>query len=343
MIGENGFLIPMAAKIRQVAAQAQVSAATVSRVLNGSPSVAPAYRAQVLQAIKELDYRPNGLARHFRLQTANVVGVLVSDVENPHFTSMVRIIEDTVYRHGKRVLLCNSDELPEKETAYLEMMAQDRVLGVLLSTSDPGNLGIARLLDLGIPVTAFDRLVRDPRADAVIVDNWGAGRLGTELLLQNGHRRVGCISGPRTVQTAADRLAGYELAMRSAGLEPRSVSGLFRVDGACIATHELLETTPELTAIVATNNLMAMGVLKALNERQIVVPDRVALVAIDDPFWSELVRPRLTTLAQPIRMMAKRAVELLFERLADRDREARIEKFGVELRLRESCGTLRSP
>jgi LacI family transcriptional regulator, galactose operon repressor len=330
----------MATKIRQVAAKAEVSSATVSRVLNGSTSVAPAYRDRVLRAIKELDYRPNGLARHFRLQTADVVGVLVSDIENPHFTSMVRALEDAAYRHGKRVLLCNTDENPNKEQAYLDVMARDRVLGVLMSASDPANLGISRILDLGIPVIAFDRLVRDPRADAVIADNWAAGRLATELLLQAGHRRVGCISGPPTVQTGADRLAGYELAMRSAGLEPRSNCGLFRVEGACAATHELLEAAPDLTALVVTNNLMAMGALKALNERHITVPDGVALVGIDDPFWSDLVRPRLTTLAQPIRAMAERAVEMLFERLSDRDRDARIEKFRLELRVRESCGTL---
>jgi LacI family transcriptional regulator len=329
----------MPPKIRQVAAKAKVSSATVSRVLNGARSVAPAYRDRVLRAVKELDYRPNGLARHFRLQTADVVGVLVSDIENPHFTSMVRALEDGVYGYGKRLLLCNTDESPEKESAYLDVMARDRVLGVLMSTSDPTNPGISRLLDLGIPVVAFDRLVQDPRADAVIVDNWAAGRLATELLLQAGHRHIACVSGPRTVQTAADRLAGYELAMRSAGLEAKSVSGLFRVDGACAATHELFDATKDLTGVVVTNNLMAMGVLKSLNERHLAIPDNVALVAIDDPFWSDLVRPRLTTLAQPIRQMAERVVEMLFERLADRDRAPRIEKFAMELRLRESCGT----
>ena len=332
----------MPPKIRQVAAKAKVSSATVSRVLNGARSVAPAYRDRVLRAIKELDYRPNGLARHFRLQTADVVGVLVSDIENPHFTGMVRAIEDAVYGHGKRVLLCNTDENPEKESAYLEVMARDRVRGVLISTSDPTNAGISRLLDLGIPVIAFDRLVRDPRADAVIVDNWAAGRTATELLLQAGHTQIGCISGPGTVQTAADRFAGYELAMRSRGLEPKSIRGLFRADGACAATHKLLETEPKLTAMVVTNNLMAVGALRALNERHVNIPNQIAFVAIDDPFWSDLVRPQLTTLAQPIRAMADRAVELLFERLMKRDREVRIEKFGVELRLRESCGTLSS-
>ncbi len=270
-----------------------------------------------------------------------MIGVLVSDIENPHFTSMVRAVEDAAYNHGKRVLLCNTDENPEKQGAYLEMMASDRVFGVLLSTSDPADPGIARLLDLGIPVVVFDRLVQDPRPDAVIADNWGAARLATELLLQAGHTRVGCISGPRTIQTGADRLAGYELAMRTAGLQPTSISGLFKVDGACSATHNLLEMAPDLTGLVVTNNLMAMGVLKALKERQVPVPDGVALVAIDDPFWADLVQPPLTTLAQPIRMMAESAVDLLFQRISEPNRESRVLKFQLEFRVRKSCGTVR--
>ena len=318
-----------------------MSIATVSRVLNGGASVAPEYRDRVLRAVDELNYHPNRLARHFRLQRADMIGVLVSDIENPHFTSMVRAVEDAAYNHGKRVLLCNTDENPEKQGAYLEMMASDRVFGVLLSTSDPADPGIARLLDLGIPVVVFDRLVQDPRPDAVIADNWGAARLATELLLQAGHTRVGCISGPRTIQTGADRLAGYELAMRTAGLQPTSISGLFKVDGACSATHNLLEMAPDLTGLVVTNNLMAMGVLKALKERQVPVPDGVALVAIDDPFWADLVQPPLTTLAQPIRMMAESAVDLLFQRISEPNRESRVLKFQLEFRVRKSCGTVR--
>ena len=329
----------MGIRIQHVAAKARVSPATVSRVLNGSTSVAPKYRARVLKAVDELEYRPNRLARNFRLQRADMIGILVSDIENPHFTSMVRSLEDEAYKRGKRVLLCNTDENAQKQRAYLEMMASDRVFGVILSPSDPADPGIAQLLDLGIPVVAFDRVVEDPRADAVIADNLAAGRLATDLLLQAGHTRIGCISGPRTVQTAADRLAGYESAMRSAGLEPAAVCGLFKIEGARRAAHQLLEAAPDLTGLVVTNNLMTIGALGALRERAIIVPDAIALVAIDDPFWSDLVQPPLTTLAQPIRMMAESAIDLLFQRIKEHDGEPQLVKFQLELRLRDSCGT----
>lgn len=329
----------MSIRIQHVAARARVSPATVSRVLNGSTSVAPKYRNRVLKAVNDLDYRPNRLARHFRLQRADVIGILVSDIENPHFTSMVRALEDEAYKRGKRVVLCNTDESAEKQGVYLQMMSSDRVLGVILSPSDPADPGIAQLLDLGIPVVAFDRVAKDTRADAVIADNFAAGRQATELLLRNGHTRVGCISGPRGVQTAADRLAGYECAVRAAGLKPASICGLFKIEGARRAAHQLLDAAPDLTGLIVTNNLMTIGALEALRTRAIAIPDSMALVAIDDPLWSDLVEPPLTTLAQPIRQMAESAMGLLFQRINEPKGEARLVKFPLELRVRVSCGT----
>jgi LacI family transcriptional regulator, galactose operon repressor len=321
-----------------MAARARVSPATVSLVLNGSTSVAPKYRSRVLKAVNDLDYRPNRLARHFRLQRADVIGILVSDIENPHFTSMVRALEDEAYKRGKRVLLCNTDESAEKQGAYLEMMASDRVLGVILSPSDPADPGIAALLDLGTPVVAFDRVAKYPRADAVIADNFAVGRQPTELLLRAGHTRLGCISGPSEVQTAADRLAGYDFAVRAAGLKPASICGLFKIEGARRATHELLDAAPDLTGLVVTNNLMTIGALEALRTRAIAIPDSMALVAIDDPFWSDLVHPPLTTIAQPIRLMAESALGLLFQRMNAPKGESRLVTFPLELRVRVSCG-----
>ncbi|MEW6637580.1 MAG: LacI family DNA-binding transcriptional regulator, partial [Actinomycetota bacterium] len=150
--------------MKDVADRAGVSPATVSRVLNGAATVRPEYRERVLAAIEELGYRPNRLASNLRRRKAETIGVVVSDIENPHFTQMVRAVEDAAYRRGYRVLLCNTDEEPEKQRSYLEVLADERVLGVILSPSDPRGAEISRLLDLGIPVVTFDRTVEDPRA-----------------------------------------------------------------------------------------------------------------------------------------------------------------------------------
>lgn len=325
-------------KMSEVAERARVSPATVSRVLNGAVSVRPEYRDRVLSAIEELDYRPNRLASNLRRQKAEMIGVLVSDIENPHFTQMVRAVEDAAYRRGYRVLLCNTDETAEKQRAYMEMLAAERVLGVIVSPSDPGGQEISELLDLGIPVIAFDREVENPLADAVVGENVGGLELATEHLIRAGHERIGFVSGSVEVETGAERLEGYEAAMKEAGLEPRSVDGEFRIEGGRQAADKLLDSG-DLTALIAANNLSSIGALQAIRARDLLVPEDVAFVAVDDPFWAELVEPPLTTLAQPVREMAESAVELLFERIRGERKEPRRVVFDFELRVRGSCGT----
>jgi DNA-binding LacI/PurR family transcriptional regulator len=325
--------------IRDVAHRAGVSAATVSRVLNGSTTVRADAAERVTAAIAELGYRPNRLARNLRRQAAEMIGVVISDIENPHFTEMVRAVEDAAYRRGYRLLLCNTDEEPAKQQAYLEMLAGERVLGVILSPSDPAGDEIAWVLDLGIPVIAFDRSVKDPRADSVVADNEGATRTATEQLLAAGHREIAFLGGHPGVETADARLAGYEAAMRAAGLAPHEADGGFRIEPAGRAITELLERDAGVTGLVVANNLMAIGALKALAAAGRRVPQDVAVIAVDDPFWADLVEPPLTVLAQPVRAMADAAMRLLLERISGQRTEPRHEVFPCELRLRGSCGT----
>jgi LacI family transcriptional regulator len=325
-------------RMRDVAERAGVSPATVSRVLNGAASVRPEYRERVLRAVEEVGYRPNRLASNLRRQKAEMIGVVISDIENPHFTQMVRAVEDAAYRRGYRVLLCNTDETAQKQKAYLQMLAAERVLGVLISPSDPAGEEISELIDLGIPVIAFDRTVEDPRADAVVVDNAAGVRLATEFLIRAGHERIGFVSGLGGIETSVERQAGYEGAMREAGLEPRSAAGGFRIADGRMATEELLDGG-DFTALIVGNNLMTIGALETLRDRGIRVPEEMALVAVDDPFWAELVEPPLTTLAQPVREMADCSVELLLERIGGRRERPKRVVFDFELRVRGSCGT----
>lgn len=328
----------MRMRISEVAARADVSPATVSRVLNGDPRVGQSYRERVLRAVEELDYRPNQLARNLRRQRSGTVGVIVSDIENPHFGEALRAIEDQAFDAGFRVLVCNTDERAEKQRAYLETMIDERVLGVIIAPSDPDGPQIARLLDLNIPVVAFDREVRDPRADAVLGENVRAARTATSLLVNEGHRDITFIAGRTDVETGAERLAGYELAMRDARLAPRIVDGGFRLQAGERAVAELLAGEDRPSGLVVANNLMTLGALNAVRAARLRVPDDLAMVAIDDPAWAALVDPPLTTLAQPVRRMAEDAMELLLERVTGhRDRPRRI-VHPFELRRRASTG-----
>lgn len=331
----NGFLSD-GLTIADVARHASVSPATVSRVLNGDPRVGDAYRMRVLRAVEELDYRPNVLARNLRRQRTATIGVVVPDIENPHFGELVRSVEDQAFDAGYRVLVCNTDENAKKQRAYLEALIDERVLGVIISPSDPGGEQISRLLDLGIPVVACDREVDDARADAVLADNVKATRIGSQVLVGEGHRRIAFIGGRIDVETGAERRAGYEMAMRAAGLEPQVLDGDFRLERAEAAVAGLLRREPRPTALIVANNLMTLGALRAIRDAGLRVPSDIALVGVDDPPWSALVDPPLTTLAQPVRAMAADAMELLLQRVSGEREQPRRIVHPFELRMRAS-------
>src|SRR5579884_1434026 len=283
--------------------------------MNGSATVGAAKRELVMAAIEELGYRPNRLASNFRRRQSEMIGVVVSDIENPPFTQMVRAVEDAAYLRGHRVLLCNTDEDRAKQRDYLGVLAGERVAGVILAPTDARAPEIGELLDHGISLVAFDRRVPDKRADAVVARNAAGARTGTEHLIECGHRRIGFVGGLPGVQTADERLAGYREAIVAAGLEPLVEGGGFRAEGGRQAAGALLEQGA--TALLVANNLMAIGAVQAIRERGLAIPAEIALVSIDDPPWAELTDPPLTTLAQPVRQMAEAAVELLLERIDD--------------------------
>jgi LacI family transcriptional regulator len=330
--GSTGFAVTMA----DVAQRAGVSTATVSRVLSGHTSVAPEMRAKVAAAVEELSYRPNRLARNLRRQNAEMVGVVISDIENPNVSEMVHVAEEEAYRRGYRVLLCNTDEKSEKQREYLQMLADERPLGVIISPCDPAGPEISQLIDLGIAVVAFDRPVRDVRADAVLGDNFEAARIAVEHLASSGLTRIGYVGIPTHIETGARRLAGYRAAMVGLGLEPRSVDGGVRVVTGLHATEGLLREWPDIEALVVGNNMLTLGALRTLKAENRRVPEDVAIVAFDDPFWAELVQPPLTTLGQPVRAMTSTAVRLLIDNIEGQRREPQRIVFGFNLTVRES-------
>jgi DNA-binding LacI/PurR family transcriptional regulator len=325
--------------IDEVARRAAVSVATVSRVLNGDPRVGASYRRRVQRAIAEMNYRPNRLARSLRLQRSQSIAAVVSDIENPHFTEMVRAVEDLASAAGYRLIVANTDENPDKQRTYLQALADEQVAGLILSPSDPNGAEVSMLLDLGIPVVAFDRQVADPRADAVVADNVRATAMAVRLLIGAGHQDIALVAGRLDTQTGAERADGYQQAMREAGLKPRIVDGDFRIVGGQEATAALLHAKVPPSALIVSNNLMTIGALRTIRDMGVKVPGSLAVVAVDDPFWAELVAPPLTTVAQPVRRMAEDAVSLLLERVSGARTAPRRSVHSFELRIRNSCGT----
>jgi DNA-binding LacI/PurR family transcriptional regulator len=322
---------------------ARVSPATASRALNGDLTVRPDRRARVAAAAAELGYRPNALARNLRRQRTSAIGVIVTAIDNAHFSEMVRHIEDEAYRHGYRVLVCNTNEDAQKQDEYLRVLADERVGGVIISPSDPTGAEIAAILDAGIPMVAIDREVADPRADAVVGDNAASVREATRVLIDLGHRRIACVSGWRTVGPSAERQAGYASAMEAARLVPIARETNSQIDGGRDAALELLAGPARPTAIIAANNLMALGVFEAARERGVRIPEDLAVIGVDDPFWAPYLEPPLTTIAQPVREMATTAMSLLAERIRGSRSEARRLVLPFELHWRASTGPLSEP
>lgn len=327
-----------AASIKDVAELAGVSTATVSRVLNGSPLVRDRLRDEVIRAANELGYRPNRIASNLRRQRSNLIGVLVSDIENPHSAEFLREAEGAAYELGYRVILCNADAGQEKQAVYLRMLASERVAGVILSATDPAASEISELLNFGIPVVAVDKSIADQRADAVLVNNQAAGERAAAHLLSHGIEDIAFVGGPEDSETALARLRGYRATMQQAGLAPRWQSGDWDIEAGRATTSRLLDSGPTPHGLVTANNLITVGALRELKSRRLSVPDDVAVVAFDDPFWSELMPSPLTALRQPITAVAREAVDLLLERMQDERVEPISRILDFDLIQRESCG-----
>ena len=308
----------MPTTIRDVAATAGVSPATVSRVLNGKQDVGAELRSRVLAVVSELGYRPNGPARSLRTRAAMVLGLVISDITNSFFTAVVRGVEDRAQQAGYSVVLANADEDLAKEAGYLDIAAAEHMAGVLLSPASSRSTRIDVLREQGIPAVAIDRRL-NAAVDSVTVNNHRAAREATEHLIGQGCRRVGFVAGPVQTTTGASRLAGYRAALRAAGHEPDPALiayADFRTEGGYAATRRLLSGRKRPDGLFISNNLMTIGGLQAIAEAGLAVPEDIAVVGFDDASWATALRPPLTVVTQPTYEIGSTAVDLLLRRIA---------------------------
>jgi LacI family transcriptional regulator len=327
------------ATIHDVAAHAGVSVATVSRVLNNHVSVNVEMATRVRASISELDYRPSHVARSMRTQRTSIVAVVVPDVENPFFTAVVRGIEDVARTAGMLAVLCNSDDQPDAEMRYLRLVEDQRVDGVILASSmsaAPDELvRSGRALP---PLVLIDREVPGIKADVVLVDNQTGAREVTDHLLDGGAKTLACITGPATVSTAKERLAGFMTATTERGIPRRDITfrhADFRSAGARAALRDILTTTrPE--ALLVCNNQMTLGALQELAGENIRIPADMLVAGYDDEPWSGSWKPSITSVAQPAREVGKAAMRLMLDRIEDAARPIQRITMQPALIVRES-------
>jgi LacI family transcriptional regulator len=328
--------------IRDVAKSAGVSPITVSRVVNRLDNVNPETRTRVENAIEELGYVRNLAARSLRSRETYTLALILPDITNTFWTTVARGVEDAAQGGGYSVLLCNTDENPDKFTKYLSTVLQQRVDGVLVVPVASDALHFAQLNDMKVPTVVIDRRMADWDGDSVYCDSIAAAQALTQHLLSLGHTRIAIISGPATTSTAEDRVAGYCLALCKAGLpvDQRLIwRGEFRARSGRAMTRELLALGLDPTAIVATNNAIAAGVLEELKSHGKNVPADMAVVCFDEIPEMERFFPFLTSVTQPAYDMGINATQLLLSRIgANNPLRAREVVLPTRLILRYSCG-----
>ena len=335
----------MTVSVRDVAALAKVSVGTVSNVMNRPEKVSPATVDRVQAAIRELGFVRNDAARQLRAGRSRSLGLVVLDVANPFFTDLARGAEDRAAEEGLTVLLGNTDDNQEREAAYLDLFEEQRVHGVLISPL--GDIGerLTRLRARGTPTVLVDRQTQDRSFSSVSVDDVAGGRLAANHLISIGRTRLAYVGGPGTIHQVADRLAGAREAVAehpSVSIEVIDTQALSVLAGRA-AGQRVLERAPgdRPDAIFAANDLLAIGVLQALNMRgELHVPRDIALIGYDDIAFAAAAVVPLSSIRQPSVLIGYTAVDLLL-REAQGGGQFEHEQivFQPELVIRESTGT----
>ncbi|MYW78428.1 transcriptional regulator, LacI family [Streptomyces sp. LaPpAH-199] len=327
------------AGIKDVAAEAGVSVATVSRVLNGHPSVSQEARARVLVAVEALGYRPNAVARSLRTAQTRTLGLVISDVLNPYFTELARFVEEEARALGYSVIIGNADERPDLQDHHVRTLIDRRIDGLLVSPADGGTPLLRDVALSGTPMVFVDRWIPGIDIPVVRADGTGAVRDLVAHLHGLGHRRLAIIAGPAATTTGDERVETFRGALRDHGLALPDAyigQGDFQAASGRRATERFLELAEPPEVVFAADNLMALGALDAIRARGLRVPDDIALAAFDDIPWFVHTGPPITAVAQPTADLARAAVRALADRIEGRTPQS--VTLPARLVVRRSCG-----
>ena len=327
------------ANIKDVALHASVSVTTVSHVVNGTRFVSEVARQRVEAAVRELGYVPSAVARSLKHNTTRTFGMVIPNNSNPYFAEIIQGVEARSFAAGYNVILCNSNDDPERQAAYLRVLAEKRIDGLIFVVTGSDAVVRATLGGINTPLVLLDREVSGVSSDLVEVNHVLGSQMATEHLLELGHPRVACISGPPGLSPSSQRRAGWKDALEKAGVERKEsdlARGDFTARGGYLAMQTLLKRRPRPTAVFACNDLMAFGALTAAREAGIAVPQQLSIVGFDDIDLAAFSAPPLTTVAQPKQQIGTVAAELLLDRVGNARADNRQMILDPELRVRAS-------
>lgn len=330
------------ATIHDVAREARVSPATVSNVINETVPVSERLRQRVLRTMRKLQYHPNEIARSLRTKSTRTLGMIIPDITNPFFPSVVRGAEDASRQRGYTIILCNSDNRISKELDYLDILRAKGVDGILLILSPEGKTHktVDALKQLRIPIVCLDRTPERECADSVVVENAGGAFRAVKHLLRLGHRKIAILTGPLNLINAKERLKGYRRALAKWSVSiPSSFvqEGEFDIASGRQLGQLLISLRPRPTAVFSCNNLMTLGLMKAIRDAKLQCPEDIAVVSFDDLPWWEALHPSISAVAQPVYRMGVEGATLLVDRIEEKRKGAFVQRsLPTKLIVRES-------
>ena len=328
--------------INDVAKKAGVSITTVSHVINETRFVSKELIEKVNQAIVDVGYYPNQLARGLRSGVTATIGLMIPDNSNPFFADVAKIIETYGFENGYSVILCNSAGDQNKEAAYIDTLLSHQIDGIIFISVNSIFENLKKIKERNIPFVVVDRDIPDYDGDTVLVNNEVGGYLATKYLLDLGHTKIACFEGASNLTPSSDRAKGYLRAHREAGIpvdEKYFVTGDFTYQSGELAFDKICALEDRPTAIFACNDMMAIGALKRAKSLKIHIPEEISIIGFDDITFASAVSPALTTINQPVEEVSKLAISILIDKIQKRSEVQPGKKIILEPKLviRESC------
>lgn len=304
--------------IKDIAKEAGVSTATISRVLNNSGYVSHDIKRQVMEVIKKLNYQPNAIARSLKQEKSRSIGIVLPDMTNPYFMKIARAIQHRCFQEGYHLLFVDTEENPDKEKEALDFLIEKRIEALILAGTGGNREQIQTISNSGIRVILVDRRFSNLKLDTVAEDNIYAAKAAIDYLIENHHRRIGIINGPQSISTARERRQGALIGLEEAGisLAPElMVEGDYTRESGIAAVRRLMALAEPPTAIFSANNEMSFGVYLGMKELDLPL-DGIEVVSFGNLEFSSLFRHKLSVIMQNPHDIGEIVGELLIRRLS---------------------------
>lgn len=331
----------MKVTIKDIAKEAGVSIATVSKILNKKDqNISEKTRKKVLEIIKEKNYIPNTIARSLVTKQTKSIGLVIPDITNPFFPELVRGAEDCASKCGYNIIFCNTDDKTEKEEKYIKMLAEKMVDGIIFTQSANNREEFNYLSQIRQPMVLIDRDVNVPNIKGkVLVDNYNGAYEGVSYLIKSGYKKIAIISGPLSTKTSLDRLEGYKKALKENNIEFDNslvLEGEYKGEWGRKGIEMMLENNIKFDAVFCANDIIALSAMKSIKEAKLNIPKDVAVLGYDDIYMAKLTEPALSTIRQPNYEMGYEAVKLLVDIIENGDAINPLVKLNTELIIRQS-------